>query len=236
MPVAKDQSTLVQQVVSALDALSRSATPHGILRGILRPTLSIGRWNRITDIYALFWAGLSAIMLLLIAFGPSRYSALNSGLGWSLVALSFWRMIEVVAFHLRAALVVATPHRDVGTVASHSRALLLLILNYFEVVLWFACWYSLARHAGLLVAPTPATIAIFRESLSLMVANTTGLIQTDPANGPSRPVLHTAVWLAFCFQMVVGLFLTLVVVSRAVAAVPMPAERRQENSQGSGGP
>ena len=130
-----------------------------------------------------------------------------------------------MAFHLRGAVPLDTRRRIVSEVASHPRALVLLVANYLEIALWFACSYALAYRSGLITAPAPAALAIFRESLSMMVANTTGLISIAP-HAASTPFLQLALWTALCAQTLLGMLLTLIVVSRVVASVPLPNQRK----------
>src|SRR5262249_10472845 len=104
------------------------------------------------------------------------------------------------------------------TVASHERSFVLALFNYFEVTFWFAVWYSMlvrwgSLHVGFsphFVASLPGPLAIFRESLAMMLVNTSNTFDATPSR---------LAWSAMCVQSVVGLFLTLVVIARTVASI-----------------
>jgi hypothetical protein len=118
-----------------------------------------------------------------------------------------WRIIELVTFYLRQ-IIQREPE-----VASFQRSFVFAVLNYFEVTFWFAVWYSaFVKYGSLKIASSlPTGLAIFRESLAMMLVNTSNAFEQA----------SWCVWTAMCVQSVVGLFLTLVVVARTVASLPI---------------
>ena len=155
------------------------------------------------------------MLLYPLSFFPTPARSLNIFLASAVMVLSFWRMLEMLAFHFGELVSRATSRKGV-TIASFERTFVLVLSNYLEVTLWFATWYSFMFQRGAFQnAPSPLFFSLFRESLAMMLANTSGLFV--PA--PSR-----LLWLIFCLHSVVGLFLTLVVVSRAISVLPSPKE------------
>jgi hypothetical protein len=166
------------------------------------------------DRYVLGCLGL-AMLLYPISFLASPFRTLNILVASVVMLLSLWRILEVLAFHLGELLSRASSGKQVS-IASFERTFVLALANYLEVTLWFASWYSIMLQRGAFQsAPSPLFLSIFRESLAMMLVNSSGLFV--PA--PSRML-----WTILCFQSMVGLFMTLVVVSRVIAVLPGPTE------------
>jgi hypothetical protein len=111
----------------------------------------------------------------------------------------------------------------IQTVSAYERSLVLALLNYLEVTLWFGAWYAIAYRSGFLdITPSPLVLSIFRESLAMMLVNTTGIFTPKP----SWPL-----WIAMCVHSVVGLFLTIVVLARTLSMIPPPPEDREVNKR-----
>jgi hypothetical protein len=156
-----------------------------------------------------------------LSFYLSFTYAINVTLGTLVILYSAWRIIELVTFLLNQLVSARGGPGGVPRVASYERSFVLAIANYFEVTLWFAAWYSIfVRWGSLFVEPSlPRPLSIFRESLAMMLVNTSNSFLPTPSR---------FVWSAMCFQSVVGLFLTLVVVARTVASLPRPELDNQE--------
>jgi hypothetical protein len=91
------------------------------------------------------------------------------------------------------------------------RWLILLVSNYLEIILWFGMFYSILFTAGSLkIHSEHYAIAILRENLAFMVANSTGTLGEF-----SKLSLLTVT-----IQNFVGLFLTLVVATRVISLLP----------------
>ena len=164
-----------------------------------------------TDLYVIGHFGL-AFVAYVLSFWVSFTYEVNLTLGALVILYSAWRIIELVAFFLMQ-IIGGRP-----TVASPERSFVLALFNYFEVTFWFAVWYSMlvrwgSLHVGFsphFVASLPGPLAIFRESLAMMLVNTSNTFDATPSR---------LAWSAMCVQSVVGLFLTLVVIARTVASI-----------------
>ena len=157
-----------------------------------------------TDLYVIGHFGL-AFVAYVLPFWVSFTYEVNLTLGALVILYSAWRIIELVAFFLMQ-IIGGRP-----TVASPERSFVLALFNYFEVTFWFAVWYSVLVTCGSLKVASPSGLSIFRESLAMMLVNSTNAFDQTSS---------WFVWTAMCVQSVVGLFLTLVVVARTVASLP----------------
>jgi hypothetical protein len=97
-------------------------------------------------------------------------------------------------------------------------------MNYLEITLWFGTWYAFAQRQGLLIVGSPKSLTIFRESLSMMLANSTGLVKLSEVSPQTDYVSNFALWIAFCTHTLVGLFMTLVVLTQVISFIPAPEE------------
>lgn len=157
----------------------------------------------------------AAALLYLVSFVGSPFpKSVNVCVEAILVILSLWRILELLAFHLGELVARASSGKQVS-IASFERTFVFALANYLEVTLWFATWYSIMVANGAVQGPEPLFLSIFRESLAMMLVNTSGLFTPRPS---------VVLWLMMCFQSVVGLFLTLVVLARSIALLPGPKE------------
>ena len=128
-----------------------------------------------------------------------------------IVVLSAIRVFEYFVY-LFWVVLFARPNKGLKDIRSYRRSLLLLMCNFVETVFWFATWYSVLAHKGLLTAGSPWGLTLLRESLVLMVGNSTGGVVFVAA-----PSLFVAT-----LQVAMGLFMTLVIVSRMISLLPRP--------------
>jgi hypothetical protein len=127
---------------------------------------------------------------------------------WAIVAGI--RIVEVTIYLMYTTL-FAKAKKGTADLRSYRRWLILLGGNYLELIIWFGMFYSILFVNGCLqVLSEPHAIAILRESLTFMVVNSTGTL-----TGFSRLAL-----VAVTIQNFVGLFLTLVVVTRVISLLP----------------
>lgn len=209
-------SSLVGRLADALNRVESCSIIYRLLkrRGLLdlAPGSPRGQIDVLVDRYVLAWFVCAAVAYIL-SFVDVPFPRTNLLLAVVVVIISFLRIVELVSFHLN--MLVAKGRRlkgRVDTVASFERTFVLLLINYFEVSLWFATWYSIAvREDAFQSAPSPLPLTIFRESLAMMLVNTSGLFV--PKNG-------FLLWAAFCFQSLVGIFLSLAVLARALSTLP----------------
>jgi hypothetical protein len=213
------KSSLTRRLSQALNLLQKFGFLYPLLK--LRDLHNVPRGKPrggidvLVDRFVLVCAALAAIVYA-ISFVqlPISYRA-NFGIATVVIVLSFWRIIETSSFHLNMLISRVGRPGGVPTVASYERSFVLMLLNYVEVTLWFATWYSIAARQAVLVGPSPLPLSIFRESLAMMLVNTSGLFQ---------PTSSCLLWAAMCFQSVIGLFLTIVVVARTLTMLPVPRE------------
>jgi hypothetical protein len=216
---ASPKSSLAPRVSQALDLLQRLGFLYPLLK--LRNLHDVppggprGAVDVIIDRYVLFCTALAAVVYAgsFVKF-PVPYAA-NFVLATLVILLSSWRIIELSSFHLNMLISRAGRPGGVPTVASYERSLALMLLNYVEVTFWFATWYSISVRQGALAGPSPLPLSIFRESLAMMLVNTSGLFTPTPS---------CLLWAAMCFQSIIGLFLTVVVVARTLTMLPVPEE------------
>jgi hypothetical protein len=91
-------------------------------------------------------------------------------------------------------------------------------------VFWFATYYSLLTAAHLIVVACAPFPSILRESLMLMVANSTSGVE----------FVHGLPITISTLQSVIGLFMVIVVLAHFVTLLPPPGTRRPERSQPGG--
>ncbi len=126
------------------------------------------------------------------------------------VVLAAIRIFEVLIY-LIFTMLFAQRKKGTADLRSYRRWLILLVSNYLEIILWFGMFYSILFTAGSLKNHSEHyAIAILRESLAFMVANSTGTLGEF-----SKLSLLTVT-----IQNFVGLFLTLVVATRVISLLP----------------
>jgi hypothetical protein len=222
---ASPKSSLTRRIAQALDLLQKLGFLYPLLKRRrlheLPPGHPPGAIDVLVDRYVLVSTALAAVVYAVSFIAlPIPYTA-NFVLATLVILVSFWRIIETSSFHLNMLISRVGRPGGVPTVASYERSFVLMLLNYIEVTFWFATWYSISVRQGVLTGPTPLPLSIFRESLAMMLVNTSGLFMPSPSR---------LLWTAMCFQSVVGLFLTIVVVTRTLAMLPAPEEDRPPNS------
>jgi hypothetical protein len=216
---AAPRSSVVCRISQALNWLQKLSILYQWLqrRGLHTVPLGSprGAIDVLVDRYVLVCTAL-AIVMYAVSFVEVRFLyAPNFLVATLVILLSFWRIIEIASFHLNTLISRVGRPNGVPTVASYERSLVLMLLNYAEVTFWFASWYSISVREGVLSGPSPLPLSIFRESLAMMLVNTSGLFQ---------PTSSLLLWAAMCFQSIIGLFLTIVVVARTLAMLPVPKE------------
>lgn len=179
----------------------------------LTPSYLIGEWWGARKSYVffegwvLFFAAASIAIFAFIASGQCP-----TWLQWVLGAIGAYRIFDCL-IHVVGTLFHAFPHKsEAREVGGYRRLVILVSLNYLETIFWFAGWYGgLARSLFRFETPNE-TIAVLRESLMLMVANTSGKVEPNSLCSLVLVTIHSAV----------GLFLTSVVVAYVVSMLPRP--------------
>jgi hypothetical protein len=218
---APPKSAVAPRISYVLVCLQKLGFLHVLLklRGLhnVPPGEPRGRIDVLVDRYVLVSAALAVVVYAVSFVELSISYTANFVLATIIIVLSAWRIIELVSFHLNFLVSRVGRPGGVATVASYERTFVLMLLNYVEVTLWFAVWYSVSVRQGVLTGPAPLQLSIFRESLAMMVVNTSGLFTPSPS---------WLLWSAMCCQSLIGLFLTIVVVARTLTMLPVPEEDR----------
>jgi hypothetical protein len=139
-----------------------------------------------------------------------------------IVVISFLRIHEIVTYQINVVLFGPGRDRKSYTLHGYRRSIVLLLFNNVEIVLWFATYYSLLATHGQLAIEGHKFLMIFRESLVLMVANSTGDIRFRD---------WLALLTATC-QSMIGLFMLTVVLARFVSLLPQPLTRDPGEQRG----
>ena len=131
-----------------------------------------------------------------------------------LLALRVW---EFVPYALRVA-IFTKPNKGDSDIHDPRRTVILLLLNYVEMIFWFAACYSIAEANGWLQVEEPKAIVLLRESLISMVANSSGAFK----------LATKWVWFAMLAQNALGLLMTVVVATRFLSFLRPPKVPRNE--------
>jgi hypothetical protein len=137
-----------------------------------------------------------------------------------LIAVGAIRVLEITAFHLGELLGASSDNGNPRSLRSYRRTLVLLILNYMEIIFWFATLYLFLHNLGWLNARFAPAWSALRESVGLMVANSSGLLVDLQ--------LSVVPLGAGTFQSMVGLFVTTVVAARLISLLPALGTRAPE--------
>jgi hypothetical protein len=178
----------------------------------------------LVDVYALSFFALSFVFYILssapyVSPFPAGYvtpSCVFCALLWIVVPILLYRVWDWAPYILRVS-IFTEPRKGKTDIKDPKRTVILLILNYLELIFWFAALYSTFNLNGWLsVKEGTRPLATLRESTMLMVANWSGNFE-----GLSR-----SAWFAVTFQSLFGLLMTLMIVSRFIAFLP-PADPKQ---------
>ncbi len=132
------------------------------------------------------------------------------GVGYVIAAFGMLRLFELLAYH--GELAFFTLMTRANLVANATRTALLTLVNYGEVVVWFATFYLLLMFSGDLVVEGPAPVVVLNESFVEMVAN----------SGSGVHLVSATAWTFSLVHKVIGLFMTSVVLSRVIALLALP--------------
>jgi hypothetical protein len=159
----------------------------------------------VVDLWVLSWTIAALASYILSVWGIGEW------LSSAIVVCGALRIMEIVVFHFSELFSFSMSHYRLR---SYRRSIVLLLLNYCEIILWFATFYSLLNGSNQIVAHAPVSISPLRESVGLMVANSTGMLDLrDSLIG----------WSVVTAQSALGLFLTTVVAARIIGLLPKPA-------------
>jgi hypothetical protein len=125
------------------------------------------------------------------------------------VAVFLWGMLrinEVGVTHISQ--IVLGP---INPIRSARRSLLLLMVNYAELILLFSTCYAVLSNAGLIKVEGPCALSLLRESMGLMLANSSGSMKLEADSLP---------WALVTLQSAVGLYMTTLVAARLISLLP----------------
>jgi hypothetical protein len=161
----------------------------------------------------LSWWGVDVYVVSFTVFSMVTYCAALGLPRWFLVVvllLGGVRIFEITRFQLELLLAKRT-----NALRGYRRSFLLLVCNYLEITLWFSAAYiALFRWQLLIVSPNATLLVTLRESLGLMVANSSGGF-VNPEGWP--------VWTIMLLQCLLGLFMTTIVAARVISLLPPPS-------------
>lgn len=160
---------------------------------------------RFYDVWVLGWT-IGAVAIFIIVSSTD----FPTWLQMVVAAVSAARVYDYLLYVL-GTLFGAFPRKGHGRLRSYKRLVILLMCDYLETIFWFATWYTMLGFAHLLVTG-PKTLTVLRESLVLMVANSTGKVEATSSWSLALVTLNSAI----------GLFLTSVVVAYFVSLLPRP--------------
>jgi hypothetical protein len=171
---------------------------------------------RFVDCWVLSWVSAAALAY----FSSFLYE--SSYLQAAIVLISAIRIIEMLVYH--AKILIFDQYRA-GTknysVRSYRRILILLALNYVEIILWFGTYYSFLVISQKMSVIGPAPISILRESIGLMVANSSGVFALDKT-------MSRLTWLTVTAHAAIGLIMTTIVITRFISLLPPPPSQDLE--------
>lgn len=154
------------------------------------------------------------LALMGLWFLSSEQPSLNfSGL-W-IAAYGLLRTFELVVYQVNVLLFDEYRAKKAGRayqIRGYRRMVILLIHNYFETVVWFACAHFLLAHWNWIELTGNGLLGSLREALTLMVAFS--------FNGGAA--LNQMGQLILLFQAAVGVLMTLVMLARFISILPTP--------------
>jgi hypothetical protein len=156
-------------------------------------------------------------------FAITLWLAVSSGVAAVLkgifIAYLAWRVFEICLYNLRVMLGAHSKIPTPNVVRSKRRSLLLGLLNYAEVLFWFAAAYHvMSSHFG--------TNASFVDTVTGSIYFS---VLTMATYGDITPKSTVSQWLVMA-HLAVSLYLTLGVLARFVSLLPNPESLEDEES------
>ena len=177
----------------------RAHIPAELLRDPTEATLNA----RATDFYVLLWLAIAIASNVIVA--TSECAALLVIVQVLLVS----RVLEMIRAATGTSLIDRLRGRADTVVASSERLVLLALVNYLELILCFAVFYSI--HRALLLHPADATAATPLEALYFSVLTQLTISFGDPL--PYQWLRYTA-----ALQGLLGLLFIAVVIARIIGS------------------
>jgi hypothetical protein len=182
--------------------------------GILRVLNHLTFYHWVAKAFTISWLFVDVWVICWLLAAIAGYFIAAFDLWGMFQFLILWlgatRVLEITTFHLGELLGASSASRSLR---SYRRSLVLLIFNYVEIIFWFATLYLSLHNLGWLDAGFAPALAALKESVGLMVANSSNLLDLK------SNVLPLA---AGTLQSMVGLFVTTVVAARLISLLPTP--------------
>lgn len=175
---------------------------------ILRSIFNRHKWTKssaFVDAWVSFWFFLSFAVLY-------TYNLTWELFQWFVVALAILRVLELVVYSLSVLLVDPFTKGDYA-LSSYRRSLILSLMNYVEIMTWFAVIYhhfsSCFKDESLVLKSATGSLYY-----SLVTMSTLGYGEIVPLNDGARGVIVV--------QTLIGVFLIVLIVSRIISYLPTP--------------
>lgn len=133
-----------------------------------------------------------------------------------LIAYGIWRTFEIVVTQMNVMFFDEWRARRKGkqySLKGYKRMALLLLHNFAELIFWFASVLIILNHAAQIQIENASFWGTLRASLVSMVSFSSGDIK--PLNPVTSGILFA--------QSIVGIFMTLLTLSRFISLIPAPA-------------
>lgn len=172
------------------------------------PRLRSSYW--FVDAWVLFNLVFSIISVFILAYGE-----LKNAFVYFFVLYGLFRVLEIFVYQVNVLLFHPLQNQSSYSIHSHRRMIIALVHNFFEIIFWFAVSYLAfnINFGNELANLNPFSVIYF--SMLTMVSYSS----TIAAEGWSL----TAIFILH-FQATIGVFMTLISLSRFISLFPKPKE------------
>ena len=173
---------------------------------------------RFVDRWVVWW-------LVGAAFAYLAVSAIPAAIWWRDISVvvaivGATRVYELILYTVEVVFFAGENPADSHVVASFRRTAILSFVNSAEIVIWFAVFYSVLNQFGGVKVPEPVGLVLIHDSVAAMVANSGSMTMLSPF-----------AWFVSITHKALGLFMTLIVVSRVVSLLPRPISRAPSETE-----
>lgn len=162
------------------------------------------------DAWVLFNLVFSVVSVFILAYGN-----IGKIFSYVLVVYGLFRVLEIFVYQVNVLLFHPMQNQSTYSIHSHRRMIIALVHNFFEIIFWFAVSYLAfnINFGNELAGLNPFSVIYF--SMLTMVSYSS----TVTEEGWSL----TAIFILH-FQAIVGVFMTLISLSRFISLFPKPKE------------
>ncbi len=199
-------SFLVQKWAKVFGLLEKISL-FSLIRWVF-PSLKRSYW--FVDAWVLINLVFSIVSVFLLAYGEW-----NRVFMYALVFYGLFRVLEIFVYQVNVLLFHPLQSQASYSIHSHRRMIIALVHNFFEIIFWFAVSYLAfnINFGNELATLNPFSVIYF--SMLTMVSYSS----TIAAEGWSL----TAIFILH-FQAIIGVFMTLISLSRFISLFPKPKE------------